>query len=224
MKNHLVIAILALTILALGCGNSDKSTGDGDEDTMDAPGDTSGDGAVDVPEDTPGSDTGGDTGGDTAGDVPVDAPDTVGDVTTDEGEDGDCTEWYRDSDSDGYGDPADMLCRNAAPEGYVGNDDDCCDLLDDVNPAQTSWFDTSYTCGTVTDSFDYNCDGTEEQRYTTMGSCTTATDGSCVGTEGWSGSSVPACGVNSYWMGVCTRTSTGTTCAAASSMRRQECR
>jgi hypothetical protein len=230
MKKLLLIALLCIPFLA--CGGSVKATGDGDEDATDAPGDTTGDGNLDAPADTPGADTGGgdttgDTGGgDTAGDTGGGdtAGDTGGDTAGDTTTDGECTDWYHDGDSDGYGDPTDTVCRETCPEGYVGNDDDCCDSIADVNPAQTSFFDTAYSCGGLTDSFDYNCDGTEEQRWTTMGSCSTGSDGSCVGTEGWHGSTPPDCGVNHYWMGTCSRSSGGTGCTAPSTMRVQECR
>ncbi|MBW2264321.1 MAG: hypothetical protein JRG91_20330 [Deltaproteobacteria bacterium] len=133
-------------------------------------------------------------------------------------------DWYADDDDDGYGDPHDHLCRETRPDGYVDNDDDCCDLFDFVNPAQTSYFTESYDCGGLTRSFDYNCDRVEEQRYTAMGSCVSGSDGSCVGTVGWRGSSVPACGVSHYWMGTCTRSTSGDVCISANSMRTQECR
>jgi hypothetical protein len=218
MMKHLAIGLCVLATLLLGCSGSKKATGDADEDARDGTGDTSGDMSPDVPGDVPA----GDAGDEVVEDGPVDVPGADGDAATDSG--GECVDFYRDSDDDGYGDPADHVCTNTAPEGYVDNDEDCCDLLDDVNPAQTSWFDEDYDCGTVTGSFDYNCDTVEEQRWTVLGSCTTGSDGSCVGTEGWHGSTVPDCGLNRYWMGPCTRSSTGTTCVSSSSMRVQECR
>ena len=136
-------------------------------------------------------------------------------------------DWYRDADSDGYGDPHDHRCQESRPEGYVDNDDACCDSLVEVNPAQTSFFHVSYDCGGLTRSFDYNCDGTEERRWTTMGSCTRATDGTCVGVNGWmggSGGGPPACGASGSWMGSCTSGGTGSMCIASGTSRTQECR
>ncbi len=133
-------------------------------------------------------------------------------------------DWYRDSDGDDYGDPHDHRCQEEKPEGYVDNDDDCCDSIEAVNPGQTSFFAESYDCGGLTRSFDYNCDRTEEQRWTALGSCAMGTDGACHGTVGWRGSSVPACGASHDWMGTCTSGGTGSTCVSAGTTRVQECR
>ena len=57
--------------------------------------------------------------------------------------------WYRDGDSDGYGDPAtsDIDCNQ--PSGYVADDGDCDDGDAAVNPAATE----------VCDGIDNDCDG-----------------------------------------------------------------
>jgi hypothetical protein len=131
--------------------------------------------------------------------------------------------WYRDADDDGYGDPGDHVCASTAPSGYVGNDDDCCDSDHRVNPAHTTFLYFSYTCGSGSPSFDWNCDGVEERQHTVMGSCTTATDGSCVTTQGWI-SSIPGCGVLGTWLGGCISGS-GTSCSpGATTSRTQMCR
>ncbi len=52
---------------------------------------------------------------------------------------GECDKlYYRDADTDGYGDPADSLTKCAAPAGYVENDLDCDDTDERVSP-DTAW-------------------------------------------------------------------------------------
>jgi hypothetical protein len=63
----------------------------------------------------------------------------------------DCTNWYPDLDSDGYGDAgASPICDCTQPPGYVDNGFDCNDLDANVNPAATE------TCNTIDD----DCNGT----------------------------------------------------------------
>ncbi|MDP2309076.1 MAG: MopE-related protein [Pseudomonadota bacterium] len=86
------------------------------------------------------------------------------DVETCDGEDDDCdgtvddaatdaSTWYRDGDSDTYGDASvtDFACT--APGGYVANDDDCDDALATVSPADTEY------CN----SRDDDCDGSTDE-------------------------------------------------------------
>ncbi len=86
------------------------------------------------------------------------------DLETCDGEDDDCdgvvddsatdaSTWYRDADSDSYGDASvtDVACT--PPGGYVGNDDDCDDALATVSPADTEY------CN----SRDDDCDGTTDE-------------------------------------------------------------
>ncbi len=76
---------------------------------------------------------------------------------------------------------------------------DCYDYNANVHPGQTAWFTTPYI-GLSGSSYDYNCDGTATEEYTTTGaSCTICHVGpsSCLqtlGTLGWTGTTVPACG------------------------------
>ncbi len=58
--------------------------------------------------------------------------------------------WYRDADSDGYGDPGVYQQSTDQPEGYVSNDLDCDDMDDTVYPGATE------ICG---DGIDNQCPG-----------------------------------------------------------------
>ena len=42
--------------------------------------------------------------------------------------------WYHDSDEDGYGDPADILSECSQPAGYIFDNTDCNDLNNSINP------------------------------------------------------------------------------------------
>lgn len=62
----------------------------------------------------------------------------------------DGTEWYADTDSDGYGNVATSLVACEQPEGYVLNIGDCDDADEKVNPAGEEH---------CSDGVDSNCDG-----------------------------------------------------------------
>lgn len=64
--------------------------------------------------------------------------------------------WYRDSDADGYGDPADEQFSETQPPGYVDNRGDCNDSDPAVNGGA---IDGS------TDGSDQNCDGYDGRVY-----------------------------------------------------------
>jgi hypothetical protein len=57
--------------------------------------------------------------------------------------------WYRDDDSDGYGDPSIVENSCDEPTGFADNSDDCDDADASVNPAETE----------VCDEVDNDCDG-----------------------------------------------------------------
>ncbi|MCP4432223.1 MAG: hypothetical protein GY806_14705, partial [Gammaproteobacteria bacterium] len=57
--------------------------------------------------------------------------------------------FYRDSDSDGFGNPDATKIALSQPDGYVSNSRDCNDSNADINPGATE----------VTDGVDNNCDG-----------------------------------------------------------------
>ncbi len=77
---------------------------------------------------------------------------------------GACTLWYRDQDSDGFGDVSATNGAGAAPGcvsgpapvvGYVKDHTDCDDNNNRVKPGQTAYF----TQPRANNSFDYDCDG-----------------------------------------------------------------
>jgi hypothetical protein len=107
---------------------------------------------------------------------------------------GPCAVYYRDSDGDGYGDPAHTTVACAAgpaPGGYVTDNHDCDDADGNVHPGQTAYFSYS-SAGTHT--WDYDCDGTIEKGITEYPSYYNASYcGFCTST-----STTPACAINSY--------------------------
>jgi cysteine-rich repeat protein len=132
--------------------------------------------------------------------------------------------WYRDEDLDGYGRSTDWVCANVPPEGRVAAGGDCCDTLDDVNPGVTAWFTTYYYCGSTYGGYDYDCNGTAEQRWTARGGCSMS-GGSCTATVGWDTTGwIPTCGYVSNWIVTCTMDTSGGCVPGEVVERRQECR
>lgn len=103
---------------------------------------------------------------------------------------------YADNDGDGYGaGTVHSLCSGdtLAPP-YVADNTDCYDLNANAYPGQTAYFTSSRGDG----SFDYNCDGSQEQQYTGITTCDfhqTNPNTCAAAALGWI-SSVPACGVS----------------------------
>ena len=60
--------------------------------------------------------------------------------------------WYRDADSDGYGDAASSSTANSLPTGYVADSSDCDDNSDGVYPGASE---------TPDDTIDQDCDGSD---------------------------------------------------------------
>jgi hypothetical protein len=82
---------------------------------------------------------------------------------------------------------------------------DCCDDDDRVHPGQDEWFAVPFYC--PDESWDYNCDGTEELEYEATSTlpidCTDYSRTTCEETQGWY-DEVPDCGtvghfVYCYW-------------------------
>lgn len=63
------------------------------------------------------------------------------------------TDWYRDADEDGYGNPDETTLDCAPPSGYVANAGDCDDALTQVNP------EAEEICN---DGLDNNCNGSPD--------------------------------------------------------------
>ncbi|MDF1561856.1 MAG: putative metal-binding motif-containing protein [Deltaproteobacteria bacterium] len=109
------------------------------------------------------------------------------DGSTDEGA-SDATLWYADSDLDGYGDAGDPgVAACSAPAGSVGNNQDCNDGMNQVNPDGTE----------VCNALDDDCDGATDgplPRACYSGALATRGVGLCAdGIETCSGGSYGAC-------------------------------
>ena len=91
--------------------------------------------------------------------------------------------FYRDADTDGYGNPAlSVTVCGAKPAGYVDNSTDCCDSDANAHPGQTAFFPAPDACGSsqVPDGYDYNCDGKDTLEYANLNtSCKLLSSGSC---------------------------------------------
>ena len=124
---------------------------------------------IELPGKSPGEDTDVDTPEDTAGDSTADVTDPSDPSDSEEPDVEDpCSSspaWYRDADNDTYGTASDFVCEETQPSGYVSRSGDCCDTNAQVKPNQTGWFSEPYVCPSA-ESFDYNCSGEEEQRWT----------------------------------------------------------
>ncbi len=79
-----------------------------------------------------------------------DSDDNDCDGTTDEADAVDAVSWFRDADSDGYGDASTSLVSCTVPSGYTADDQDCDDTDAAVNPGADEYCMTSY---------DDDCDG-----------------------------------------------------------------
>jgi hypothetical protein len=97
--------------------------------------------------------------------------------------------WYQDFDSDGFGTNSDAgnnalpasVASCSQPAGYVSSNNDCCDTDNVAHPGQNAFLTTADNCN----SFDYNCDGTQDAKLNGP-SCDGGAISACGGT-------VPAC-------------------------------
>ncbi len=157
--------------------------------------------------------------------------------------------WYVDCDGDGFAaanavsvqqcskpTTPDASCSGASGATWTSTApgpgvSDCWDKDSKAHPYtaatnDTAWQSTAITGAPTTVDFDYNCDGTEEPRYTSTGgnaggTCTKLIFGnvtSCFGGSGWTSSSVPACGAKA------TYTYCNVKCVRTSETRTQQCR
>jgi hypothetical protein len=135
-----------------------------------------------------------------------------------------CTNYYYDFDGDAYGTTTGRcLC---APSGYYTStyNTDCYDSNGSANPGASSWFTTSRGDG----SYDYNCDSSQQKRYTDTLSCSGLTASGCYANQsGFRNSgSVPSCGSVGTWYTDCDWSWSSFSCStpAGNSSRTQECR
>ncbi|MFV1979850.1 MAG: ELWxxDGT repeat protein [Rhodothermia bacterium] len=90
--------------------------------------------------------------------------------------------YYRDSDDDGFGDPADSTVACSCPTGYAENDNDCDDENGDIHPGASE----------VCDAADNDCDGEiDEPTFAGLTSAAQLGGGSCAIRLDWS--STTAC-------------------------------
>ena len=134
-----------------------------------------------------------------------DGDDNDCDGYTDEAGAAGCTTYYYDYDDDGYGtSSSSCLC---SPSGHYTSSlsSDCYDSNPDACPTTTSYYSSHRGDG----SYDYNCNGSQEKRYTTVSdTCAFFSDFGCSATNGWSGSS-PSCGSTGTWRETCYYSSDG---------------
>lgn len=88
--------------------------------------------------------------------------------------------WYRDADSDGFGDPTAQVASCSAPAGYVAGGEDCYDSSADAHPGQTKRF----AAHRGDSSYDYDCDGDESPLYPDVATCPELDD-SCPPPNRW---------------------------------------
>jgi hypothetical protein len=70
---------------------------------------------------------------------------------------------YQDSDKDGYGVAGTEHTSCTVPDGFSTTPGDCADDNDQVHPGQEKFFDTPYNVSGGGSSYDYDCNGTEEE-------------------------------------------------------------
>lgn len=107
--------------------------------------------------------------------------------------------YYRDRDGDGFG-AGEAKLDTVAPAGYVERAGDCYDNNTRARPGQNEWFVADRGDG----SFDYNCNGRQERRWTQRGRC--SEDNRSATPEGWWEMDPPAPGQEGEWLNDCDAT------------------
>lgn len=235
------LAALLVAGLALGCGD-ETTIGEGTDagggfdagplGTEDAGADGEDAGAGDTDGGTDGGDGGaladagsggGDDGGSSGADggpvvdggvCPPDGCDDSDACTADSCGPSGCVFELVDGDGDGY------APSHLDPSACM----DCNDTEMDASPDQRAFFDRPHTIpGGGTSSYDWNCDGTEERRWTGFGTdCGVGPGGGCTG-DGWVGvDGVPPCGTAQTYRRCVPSSSAG--CVPREGPRTQECR
>ena len=124
------------------------------------------------------------------------------------------TTYYKDQDRDGVGGTTTQVTCTSPGDGWVTKGGDCADNNLDVFPGQTDYLDEAYSKSGGVKSFDFDCNGTEEQEAPVQkaaSTCVVAGNG-CAG-----GGYIPAqrigagvdplCGATEYQ--TCTRKTVG---------------
>ncbi|MFN7144788.1 MAG: putative metal-binding motif-containing protein [Myxococcota bacterium] len=120
------------------------------------------------------------------------------DGTSDERDASGCFTYYYDYDGDGYGSASVSGRCLCSYDGYYtsATNTDCYDYNASANPTATTYSTTQRGDG----SYDWDCDGSAEKYYPSMGSC--GSWPSCGTTSGWR-SSVASCGTSADYLTNC---------------------
>jgi hypothetical protein len=148
-----------------------------------------------------------------------------------------CVDYHYDGDEDTYGLADDYLCicesgeienYTVAASDVVSDGDDCCDIDWHSKPGAL-YLATPNECG----SYDRNCDGTTEKRWTYNAECESPYGTSLcgVGASGWYYSSDPSCGYSAPWLTDCDHNDDGSWldptddyCEVDTESKTQQCR
>lgn len=142
------------------------------------------------------------------------------DGSTDEANATGCTNYYPDYDGDGFGDTNGAASCQCSGSGYytTTNKTDCYDSNASAYPGAAGWHQNSRGDG----NYDWNCDGSQEKRWTAAYSCSSL----CTSyTSGWTGGT-PACGGKGTYQSGCSVTFSSPFCTYSTSTAnsKQECR
>ncbi|MBI2395366.1 MAG: hypothetical protein HYV09_37700 [Deltaproteobacteria bacterium] len=146
---------------------------------------------------------------------------------------------FADPDRDGYAGTgaSTVSSAGACPDAYTRRppadaaSTDCAIYNASAHPGQRAWFSSTYcktlvigSCPLSSISWDYDCSGAAEKRWTTSSSisCPGATSAKeCLVRSGWIGAA-PACGASGSYR-TCTWSSLSLSCSGTETSRKQEC-